>query len=325
MHLLSWITVLCLMTIGCGGGGGGGTPGLTFSGLNTPAVITADNAEAIAASAFDAGSNGAAFTGIAALDEAEPMADEPGRFLLAGIARVIEGAFGKMDFIAASEQDVSAAVQSESGSIDGACGGSASYSIQFNTDSGSFSGSLTFNGFCEDGMSLSGQTTYSGFVNTSTDQLESFTLSFDSVSSTSTSASITMSGQIQLTISGSSLLAIMDMLIRDDTLLLVYKVENYQMTITDMPGSTEIQISGRFYDPDYGYVDLDTPSSFLIRDTDEYPYSGILVLAGAAGTAGGPTRARLTVISEIDCQVEADTNGDGAYDYLSGPILWADL
>ena len=47
-----------VLMIGCGGGGGGGggggaiTPSIPYSGIDTPAVITGDNDETLAAGAF---------------------------------------------------------------------------------------------------------------------------------------------------------------------------------------------------------------------------------------------------------------------------------
>jgi hypothetical protein len=46
---------------------------------------------------------------------------------------------------------------------------------------------------------------------------------------------------------------------------------------------------------------------------------------GKQGEAGQSTKARLTVISNTECRVEADTTGDGNYDYDTGDILWEDL
>ncbi|MFC1863916.1 hypothetical protein ACFL1Z_08200, partial [Thermodesulfobacteriota bacterium] len=132
-------------------------------------------------------------------------------------------------------------------------------------------------------------------------------------------------GEIDIDISGSSLLLTMDMLIQNNNINRVYKIENYQMSITERIGHTELYVNGRFYDSDYGYVDLTTTSVLLIYNYDDYPYSGQIVITGENGIDGGPTKARLTALSDTQCQVEADTTGDGLYDYDSGPILWTEL
>ena len=121
----------------------------------------------------------------------------------------------------------------------------------------------------------------------------------------------------------------MDMMVQDNYTSRICRVEGYQMIVTDHGTYAEVDFSGRFYDPDYGYVDLQTTSTFLVNNSDEYPHSGVLVLTGETGTAGGPTRARLTALSSTTCQVQADTDGGGYYDgvddYDSGVILWTDL
>ena len=118
------------------------------------------------------------------------------------------------------------------------------------------------------------------------------------------------------------------MMIQDGGTGRVCQVENYQMAITDWGSYAVFTISGRFYDPDYGYVDLTTPSPLFMGYYDDYPYAGQLVLTGENGTVG-PTSARLTALSTTTCRVEADTDGDGTYsgldDYDSGEILWTEL
>lgn len=337
IHALAYTAVLCLMTMGCGGGGGGGgggqaTPSLTYTGASTPAEITANNAKGIAAGALDAGSSGITFTGIAALDSTGQTADEPNLLFLVDVTKALQGAMAGIDFVEAANQgNMSSALQPESGSIVGTCGGSASYSIQVDDVSGVFSGSLTFNGYCQDGVILNGSTSFSGIANLNTNpiELDSFTLSFDYITAASGSESATMDGDIDIVVSGSTTMVTMDLMLRDNSTRRICKVENYQMDITDHSSYVEIEVGGLYYDPDYGYVDLQTTSPFLVNNVDNYPYSGQLLLTGENGTAGGPTSARLTALSSTTCRVEADTDGDGTYtgldDYDSGVILWTEL
>lgn len=105
----------------------------------------------------------------------------------------------------------------------------------------------------------------------------------------------------------------------------VCKIENYQMDITTEGGYDEITINGRFYDPQFGYVDLETTTPLRIYAGDEYFDSGQLVVTGADGVVGDPTRVRFTALTSTACQVEADTNGDGIYNHDSRSILWTEL
>jgi hypothetical protein len=122
--------------------------------------------------------------------------------------------------------------------------------------------------------------------------------------------------------------------LKDNSTGKVYKVENYMMEITlgpDLdfdgdPDYVDVEISsGKYYDPDYGYVDVLTLAPFRINDGDEYPSSGILLVTGEIGIGGNNTEAQLEALDADTCQITADTDGDLVYDYDSGVINWTDL
>jgi hypothetical protein len=333
---LSFAMVFCLVVCGCGGGSSGGessdgggsggsSPGLTYSGATNQAVVTADNSQALVVNAMDAGAGGAGISGIAGLDTVNHGQDATGRPLFLGLAVVMESAIARMDRQSAAEQNPASAVESDADTYPGSCGGSYSYNIQVDTDSGVFSGNLSFNGFCEEGITLNGSASFSGVVNVTLRQVETCTVSFNSLTGTSGSGSVTMGGQVYLAVSGAATMITMDMMVRDNGDGRVCKIENYQMDIADHGAYSVIVVNGRYYDPDYGYVDLETTSALVVDDDDDYPRIGQLILTGANGAAGGPTAARLTALSETQCRVEADTDGDGIYDYDSGAVLWTDL
>ena len=78
--------------------------------------------------------------------------------------------------------------------------------------------------------------------------------------------------------------------------------------------------SGRYYDLDEGYVVVSTDSPFRVYDGDDWPSEGVLVVTG-----DGSTKARLTVLTSTTFRVEADTDGDGSYDFDSGDLNWSDF
>lgn len=320
MSLVFWLTA-------CSGGGSSdsGSSGVTYTGQTSAATISEDNAGSLAASALDAGSSNSTFSlnGFAALDGAEPGADAAGRPLLLGIARTLEDAVEFVDFSAASEPDVSAAAQTRNGTLSGECGGSASYSISVDSGTGAFSGSFSFSGYCVDDLTVNGGASFSGAVNTSTEQLESFTFSFSAITATSGSESVSMNGSI--TISASTSTMTMNMTIRDNTTGWTCKVVNYRMIVNDYGTYSEYSVSGRFFDQDYGYVDLETNQSFRVYAGDDYPSSGVLTLYGENGSAGGRTKAVLTAVDATQCRVEVDGDGDGTYEVTVDPVLWSDL
>jgi hypothetical protein len=325
--LLAWAVALSIAAVGCGGGDGGVSPGLTYSGATTQAVITSDNAKTIAASAMDADSGGTGLAEIVGLVVSRRTADEMRHPFPAAVAVVMESAVAKMDRPSTAErlQIPSSAVDSAADIYSVGCGGNYSSKIQSDTDNGVFSGNLIFHAFCQNGITLNGATSFSGIVQISARQVESCTIDFNSFTGTSASASQTMGGQFYFTTTGSTTMTTTDMMVRDNNTGRVCKFENYQMDLAASGTHTETTVNGRYYDPDYGYVDLETTTAFMTQAGAVYPAAGRLVLTGENGASGGPTTARLTALSGSRCRVEADTDGDGLSDYDSGSIPWTDL
>ena len=117
-------------------------------------------------------------------------------------------------------------------------------------------------------------------------------------------------GNISYDFETSPVTATMDLLLQDNSTETVYRVK-YSMTIEEGPNYVEIDMSGTYYDPDDGYVVVSTEVPLLVYDGDNWPSEGVLVVIGDTGLAGGSTMARLTALSSITYQVEADTQGDG--------------
>jgi hypothetical protein len=329
-HVLTWAAVLCLAAMGCGGGGGGGgtaaSQSLTYSGLETPAEITAANAGTLAVDALNAGASSSTISGIAALETSGQVASSLGRPVLADVAKSVESAVGQIDLQTAAQPNATAALKSGSYTVDGTCGGRAVYNIQADTVTGQFSGSLSFQAYCESGMTIDGSASFWGTADVSVNPpvIESFTLDFDYLTGTAATGSLTMDGQIAYAISGSSMVATMDMMVQDNSTGRVCKVEDYRLDFTDYGSYVEFEVNGRFFDPDYGYVDLVTNQRFRVYSDDEYPTSGQAVITGEGGTSG-PQQARLTAIDDTNCRVEADLDGDGTFEYDSDTIPWTDL
>ena len=92
-------------------------------------------------------------------------------------------------------------------------------------------------------------------------------------------------------VSGITTMATMNMLIQEIDTGDVSKIENYQMDITDGLTHFDIAVNGRYYHPDYGYVDVMTPHPFHVNNGNSYPSYGAMILNGETGSAGGPTRS----------------------------------
>ena len=302
-----------LSIYGCGGGGGGGgaPAGVLYTGSTSQATIDETNAVDIAEGAYTGGEIGGTIGSVGSVQEIG--VDRP-RYLQ--IARAIEEAIRQIDVHAPSGVVESGAIVSVSEDIYGACGGSAKYEVEADDTSGVFSGNMKFISFCSEGVTLSGTADFSGTININTEQLSQFTLTFNNLTATLGSDSLTLDGDITYNF-GPPAAVTMDMRQRDNASGKVYWVSDFVMTVSEGTGYIQFEASGRFYNPDYGYVELSTPTPFRINSGQNWPSEGVMILAGANNT-----KARLTVNSATTFVVEADADGDGTYEWSSGDLNW---
>ena len=306
--------LLAVSFTACGGGGGdGGSPaGASYTGLITQATIDENNAEDLVTGAYQGGHTGAVIGNVGAIQTGQ--SGNVGRPRMLKVSQVLEDALRQVDLMSRSSGTFVGIIYTETGMISGACGGSASYTVNVDNETGHFSGSFIFNSYCDDGVIITGGASFSGQVDVYIDELLNFSFFFNNLTVTSGSDFFTLDGDISVDVTGSSAIMTMTMLLRDNTGE-VYLVEDYNMTLTEGWNYIDIELSGTYYDPDYGYVIITTPTPFRIYHGHEYPSNGVLVVTGNTGSAGGNTKARLTALSPTTYQVEADTNGDGTYDW----------
>jgi hypothetical protein len=214
------------------------------------------------------------------------------------------------------------AVTTRQETIDGPCGGSATGSLQIENQTGSFSGELTFVRYCDAQVVIDGSAFFSGTIDLSSDEFTSLTIDFDYLSASDTSGTYVFDGSIELAVQSSSVTLTVDMYLQDGSNSEVFWLHNFQMTVVDHISYLTMTVSGSFYYPDYGYVSLSTQQPLVVDSDTMTPSSGILIVSGETGSAGGPTRARLTCYASDLFQVEADTDGDGVYDWTSAYLSW---
>ncbi len=318
------VIALGLMTIvGTGGGdgdGGGASSEITYTGLTTQATISESNAEDLLIGAYEGGRIGTA-VGIDAIQTGESA--HIGCPCMLKVSRILEGSLRKVDLASRSGGTFIGAIYTVEDTVFGDCGGSASYSISVDNQTGDFNGSFNFDSYCDDGVTINGGVSFSGQIDVDTDELLIFTFSFNSLTCSTGSDSFTLNGSISWDVTGSPATVTMNMYLRDNITNKVYWVQNYTIDATEGAGYVDVDVSGRYYDPDYGYITITTSPPLRIYDNDDYPSEGILVITGNTGSEGGHTRARLTALSPTTYQVEADTDGDGLYDdYDSGILYW---
>lgn len=304
---------------GCGGGGGGGggaaVSGITYTGITTQASVNMTNGVDIAERAYNGGEIGSDLGGLGAVQELKT-----GRPRYIEIVKAVKEAVIQVDVQAPPEAVGMGAIVSESDTIPGSCGGTASYSIQVNTITGEFSGSMNFNNYCSEGTTVSGSAQFSGAVNpAATEEKTHFSLTFSSLTATSGADSITLAGSISCTFTSStSFTADIEGYEQDNISEKVYWVNNYVLTCTVYSDYIQFEVSGRFYNPDYGYVELSTPTPFRIYSGNDAPSQGVMIVSGQNNT-----KARLTANSDAATfVVDVDANGDDTYEWTSGNVNW---
>jgi hypothetical protein len=228
------------------------------------------------------------------------------------VAQLLENALLWVDFDSRSTGIYSGAVE-ESDPIPGSCGGNFSYSITINEATGAFSGTLTFNSYCEEGVIISGSVIFSGLVNVNTSELITFLFDFNALTVNLNGDSATLDGTFSTNVVAGTIT--INLLVQENNK--VHEYENTVLTETVGGAFSLTTITGRYFHPDYGYLDITTPTPFKTYEADQNPSEGILLLVGASNT-----KTRLTAINNTGFVVEVDTNGDGNWDIDWGFQAW---
>lgn len=309
---------LCALLLGaCGGGGGGGGSANTYTGPTTPAAITATNGKEIAAAAFVEGTEAVTLgTIFASVAEPEGATSSSTPRIIA-TAQTLLGAVNKIDLTKSTPSSLSRATQTETDTFSGSCGGSAQYTISVDDVTGDFSGTFSFSNYCEEGDSINGSVSMSGNIDPNTFVFGAMTMTFSNLTISSGSDSFTIDGSITADSSAEPIVVTINIKMKDNTTGKTFWAENYTATITTTINGEEIEISGRFYHSDHGYVDLTTPTPMFIANADEWPSSGVVIATGANNS-----KVKLTAISNTTYNYEVDA--DGVYETQESG-LWAEL
>ena len=321
-NLRFWVfIILTALTIpytygGCAGGGSGGDASdeITYSGITNPAQINETNAEDITAGAFSAGLVG---DGVMGLSLDQGSTDYFIReFRTVKVPLILTDSLYQIDFTTSSVGDLQAAVHTEQDTINGNCGGSMSYSVTVNDAQGTFNGRFTFLNYCNDGTTINGRTRFDGRINTATNEFIEAHFSFDNLSG----GGFTLDGDLEIDFTLSPNLITLNAYGQDTSSGKIYWIRDYSVSIDEYTGYVEIEMAGRFYHPDYGYVTLSTAAPFVLHDEDEWPTSGTLIVTG-----GSNSKAKISAIDNLHCNIEADVDGDDSYEWNSGTMAWDDI
>jgi len=322
-----WLIVVLFVSgfvISCGGGSGGGggvTPSIPYSGINTAAFITSENAINLATGAY----YGRSLFGSAG--GTEPMSAESSNYLTNMDSPNYTRLSSRLVKQTTAEH-LSALTPAKAvplGNVDdkiyGDCGGYADMSGSVKNN-GNFNVNITYWDYSDDCVLYkSGRTNESGNIDPYSYNYTYITITYEALKFMVGGASITQSGTWSIDYRQYPLKETMDIVTRDDTTGKTYWMSDYiLLTTTGSEGSRNFDnmtITGRYYDPDYGYVEIHTETTLHRYWDQNYPSSGILVLAG-----DNATKAKFEFVTQVFYKCICDSDGDGEYDFDSGSIPW---
>lgn len=320
------VVFLMAMLTGCGGGGGdsaksGGVvdPAPSFKGVTTQATATETNAESLAMGAFGGGSIAAAIGSVSKSADSESAGALNNRPVLQ-LVQLLKQTIRRMDFPQKAALLRKATQTKSTGKtvarpnnyqIFGDNGGTATYVMEVNDTTGSFFGTVTYQGFTSNGLIVDGSTEVLGTFDINRQQLSRLTLSFRSLSLKYDSSSIYLTGTLSwgFNLAASSETLSMNMVLADRATSKTYWFNNYEM-VTAYTGNTKTQtLTGRFYDHDHGYVDLTTRTPLVFTYGYQWPSEGSLNFGAKLSTW-----VRLNFLAHT-LVVEADCDGNGIIDW----------
>jgi len=287
---------LTTVLMACGGGGGGGTnPRISYTGNTTQALIN----------------DGDVAVGFA--EDTWHFVDL-GRVILQQMEGVLEGSTIEIP------SNISETIQAP-------CGGAAIFDGSV-TGAGAMTASIHFENYCVDqDILMSGSADFTGTVDLGTNEVVEFNLSLNSSTFEISGISIAIDGTFSA--DWESMQVTMSYVLKfnnpNTNNFETYWLDVGSIQLGDEGGPyTDItSINGRYYDYEYGYVDISVGDIIRILDVDVGPSSGSLILTGVKGTEGQGTKALLTFLNSTEFRVDADTDGDGLYnDFFSGTQLW---
>lgn len=279
---------LTITLISCGGGGGGGTsyPNIQYSGVSTEATITDANAPDFPVPMLEGSTSSSEANPFAIISSSKAQSAQHSSMLNILSEQI------KSDVLAQQNNTgsnlVTAATQSENGTCDPNPG---SITITDNSTSTNLSGSFTYNNYCIsnlgsssiDDITLHGKISYSGTLFLSGNQpvFQSMTITVEYLKFTVGSISEEFSGSMTITFDGTTFNNITGLTVSTNFKAngLTYKIENLVIN-----ASSVLNVSGRFFHPTHGYVDVTTTSNFtkVGVNPDEY-CGGSLRLEGSNG------------------------------------------
>lgn len=327
---MTCITMLfCLMIFigGCSGGGSSSArsgavidPSASYTGASTKAVPAETSAESLAMGGFGGTTIASAFQGMAQASISDATTSARNRTVFE-LAQTLKQSVRQMELPQKAailrksppSPDRANAVgqRTLSYQIPGDNGGVANYTIDINDATGSFFGTIDYQGFTSSGLVIDGTADVLGTFDATQQQFSRFTLSFKSLTLHAASVAVSLTGSLSwaFNFDASTETLSMNMVLQDQVRNKTYWFKNYELATAYYRGGYTQTISGRYFDHDLGYVDLTTRTPLFINYGAQWPSEGSLAFTGDLGHWVRLSFLTSTII------IEVDTNGDGVTDW----------
>lgn len=306
-----------------------------YTGITSQAVLTDNNAETIAVEAYRAGNLSTSTTGI--LPMAENGSTAGGGPVPLAIVHLLRTAVDAIPSpqtgsVAPSSQTAARPMTTVtvSDTMPDGMGGSMSYTLSADDQTGNFSGTLDFHTWHGDaGETFDGRTVVSGNIDLGTGEFTRIDFSFNPITFTDESGSFSIYGDVSLTVGTSSDSALLDLILTNGISGETVWINDYSVTTTygpdgnldGEPDYVDADLSGRIYLADHGYVDIATTTAFRCYTGYDLPSRGQMVVTGAGGNS-----VQFTVIEGVPVSsgyyVEADLDGLPGYEWRSVDRPW---
>jgi len=316
-HKVIPLVIISSLTLtACGGGGGGSSAGgISYTGSTAQAVVTTTNARPISQDPVTSSSTGSSTGNVLGVVTESNATLSGAAAHRRAFSSVISHALVDASRQIKVTPDTFLPGVTKTAPIPVTCdSGSGSGSVSGDDVTGVVSGFMTMNQCLSSGSTLSGSITFSGKYDFSSDTISQLKMNFNNLSISDNIDNYTLSGEIDfdsISLSSNSINMLMNILLKDNKTNEVTKLENFRVNETDLITETKEILTGRLYDPTYGYGEVRTTMPLLTRNMDDWPYSGQFTFTG------NHSALRATAISNTQYTLEVDADGDGVYETVT--------
>ena len=321
---------LLALISGCGSGDSGSS-GLTYTGSTSPATLTSGNSATLVGGAYTGGNSGIIIGGVtASLTNYNFGASRRPRSLVLSDALLTFVHLTTVDDTLARPETAATVSNIPGSTLHGNCGGTATVNGSYDDGNRTLSLTANLSNYCQDGTTLNGTIGASGHavadaqnninISSISINLAQLTASYGGDSFTA-DGTLTIAPQTGYTYIANNTVLTIDMLFKDNATTKVFKLENFNISesrTTGLLSYDDMTITGRYYAPDEGYIDLTTPTPIRVMTGDDWPSSGSL-----RGT-GNNSSAALIALDNNAYRLDVDSDNNGTADYTENG-LWGNL